>query len=63
MADVEQGGDDRVTACLFDDPVTASTRMIMRLALLAPVTMLRVYWICPGASAIINFRLGVEKYL
>ena len=27
----------------------------------APVTMFRVYWICPGVSAIMNFRLGVAK--
>ncbi|COZ82947.1 Uncharacterised protein [Mycobacterium tuberculosis] len=27
----------------------------------APVTMLRVYWMCPGVSAMMNFRLGVAK--
>jgi hypothetical protein len=24
--------------------------------------MLRVYWMCPGVSAMMNFRLGVAKY-
>ena len=28
----------------------------------APVTMFRVYWMCPGVSAMMNFRLGVAKY-
>lgn len=28
----------------------------------APVTMFRVYWMCPGVSAMMNFRRGVEKY-
>ncbi len=42
-------------------PLRASTRMIARLAVLAPVTMLRVYWMWPGVSAMMNFRLGVAK--
>ena len=28
----------------------------------APVTMLRVYWMWPGVSAMMNFRRGVAKY-
>ena len=27
----------------------------------APVTMLRVYSVCPGVSAMMNLRLGVAK--
>ena len=27
----------------------------------APVTMFRVYWMCPGVSEMMNFRLGVAK--
>ena len=43
-------------------PVRASTRITARLAVEPPVIMLRVYCSCPGVSAIINFRLLVEKY-
>jgi hypothetical protein len=42
-------------------PLRASTRMIARFAVLAPVTMLRVYWMCPGVSAMMNLRFGVAK--
>ncbi|MNM95625.1 hypothetical protein D3C81_1080770 [compost metagenome] len=44
-------------------PFLASTKMIIRSELEAPVTMFLVYWICPGASAIIYFRCSVWKYL
>ena len=44
-------------------PFLASIKMIIKSALDAPVTMFLVYCICPGASAIINFLLGVVKYL
>ncbi len=37
-------------------------RMITRSAVEAPVAMLRVYCTCPGVSAMMNFRLAVEKY-
>src|SRR3954471_21210941 len=37
-------------------------RMIERLAVEAPVAMLRVYCTCPGVSAMMNFRRGVAKY-
>ena len=33
-----------------------------RLAVEAPVAMLRVYCSWPGVSAMMNFRLGVAKY-
>ena len=42
-------------------PFRASIRMMARLAVEAPVTMLRVYWICPGVSAMMNLRFGVAK--
>ena len=32
-----------------------------RFAVLAPVTMLRVYCTWPGVSATMNFRFGVAK--
>ena len=35
--------------------------MMARSAVEAPVTMLRVYWMCPGVSAMMNLRLGVAK--
>ena len=44
-------------------PWRASTRMTAKSAVDAPVTMFRVYWICPGVSAMMNLRLGVAKYL
>ena len=43
-------------------PFRASTRIIIRSELDAPVIMLRVYCSWPGASAMMNFLLGVEKY-
>ena len=39
----------------------ASTRITARSAVLAPVTMLRVYCSCPGVSATMNLRLSVVK--
>ena len=42
-------------------PLRASMRIRARSAVDAPVTMLRVYWMCPGVSAMMNFRLGVAK--
>ena len=42
-------------------PLRASIRMRARWALEAPVTMLRVYSVCPGVSAMMNLRLGVAK--
>src|SRR4051794_15972757 len=43
-------------------PLRASMRMRATSAVEAPVTMLRVYWMCPGVSAMMNFRFGVAKY-
>ncbi len=42
-------------------PLRASTKIMAKLVVEAPVTILRVYCICPGVSAIINFRFGVAK--
>ncbi len=42
-------------------PLRASIRIRARSAVEAPVTMLRVYWMCPGVSAMMNFRRGVAK--
>jgi hypothetical protein len=39
----------------------ASIRMMARSAVEAPVTMLRVYWMWPGVSAMMNLRFGVAK--
>jgi len=52
-------------ACRFDCstvPFRASSRMIARSAVDAPVTMFRVYCWWPGQSAMMNRRLGVAKY-
>ena len=40
-------------------PEVASTSTRARSAVDVPVAMLRVYWICPGQSAITNLRCGV----
>ena len=37
-------------------PLRASMRIRARSAVEAPVTMLRVYWMCPGVSAMMNLR-------
>jgi hypothetical protein len=53
-----------MTACrrvCSTTPWRASTRMIARSAVLAPVTMLRVYCTCPGVSARMNERRAVAK--
>ena len=42
-------------------PCRASTSTSPRSAVEAPVTMFRVYWMCPGVSAMMNFRAGVAK--
>ncbi len=42
-------------------PLRASIRMRATWALEAPVTMLRVYSVWPGVSAMMNLRLGVAK--
>ncbi len=42
-------------------PRCASIRMIASSAVDAPVTMLRVYWMWPGVSAMMNLRRGVAK--
>jgi hypothetical protein len=42
-------------------PWRASIRMMARSAVDAPVAMFRVYCSCPGVSAMMNFRLSVEK--
>ena len=42
-------------------PLRASTSTIARSAVEAPVTMLRVYWMWPGVSAMMNLRRGVAK--
>ena len=39
----------------FEIPFFASTKIITRSTLEAPVTMLRVYCSCPGESTAINF--------
>ncbi len=43
-------------------PLRASIRISETCALDAPVTMLRVYSVWPGVSAMMNLRLGVAKY-
>jgi hypothetical protein len=43
-------------------PLRASTSTMASSAVLAPVTMLRVYCTCPGVSAMMNLRRGVAKY-
>jgi len=61
VRDPEQGGEK---ACLLDcsvRPLRASTKIMARSAVEAPVTMLRVYWMWPGVSAMMNFRRGVAK--
>lgn len=61
MADPQQRGQKRVPAGLLLQPVALSTNTIANCAVEVPVTMLRVYWMCPGVSAMMNLRLGVAK--
>ena len=42
-------------------PLRASMRISARSAVDAPVTMLRVYWVWPGVSTMMNLRFGVAK--
>ncbi len=42
-------------------PLRASTSTMVRSAVEFPVTMFRVYWMCPGVSAMMNLRAGVAK--
>ena len=42
-------------------PLRASTRTMASSAVEAPVTMFRMYWMCPGVSAMMKRRLGVAK--
>ena len=53
-----------MNACRRDcssTPLRASMRITARSAVEAPVTMFRVYWVCPGVSAMMNLRRAVEK--
>ena len=50
-AEREQGITIDVAYRYFQTPRRASTSTIPSSAVEAPVTMLRVYWTCPGASA------------
>ena len=43
-------------------PLRASIKIMARSHVEAPVAMLRVYCSWPGVSAMMNFRLDVEKY-
>ena len=61
VRDAEQRRQERVTPRLLEHPLRASMRIRARSAVDAPVTMLRVYWMCPGVSAMMNFRFGVAK--
>ena len=58
----QQRGQERVPPRLLGEPLRASTSTIARSAVDAPVTMLRVYWMWPGVSAMMNLRRGVAKY-
>ena len=40
-------GDEAVPVGLLDKSARASIKMMARSAVEAPVTMLRVYWMCP----------------
>ena len=62
VGDLQQRGEEGVPAALLLHPLRASTRITARSAVEAPVTMLRVYWMCPGVSAMMNVRRGVAKY-
>jgi hypothetical protein len=42
-------------------PRRASMRISATSAVDAPVAMFRVYWTCPGVSAMMNLRRCVEK--
>ena len=55
---------DAMVVCLWVcsiTPLRASSRTTATSAVEAPVTMLRVYWTCPGASASWKRRVGVTN--
>ncbi len=58
---LQQRGEEGVPPALLDEPLRASTSTSARSAVEAPVTMFRVYWMCPGVSAMMKFLLAVEK--
>ena len=57
----QQAREEGVAPVCSTMPLRASTRMMARSAVEAPVTMLRVYWMWPGVSAMMNLRFGVAK--
>ena len=57
----QQRGQERVPPALLDQALAGVDQDSARSAVEAPVTMLRVYWMCPGVSAMMNLRLGVAK--
>jgi hypothetical protein len=61
VLDAEQRDDELCRFVCVITPWRASIRMIARSQVLAPVAMLRVYCSWPGQSAMMNFRLAVEK--
>ena len=61
LPDAEEVDEEAVPPRLLEHPWVASTRMIARSAVDAPVTMLRVYWTWPGVSATMNLRVALAK--
>ena len=58
----EQRGEEGVAAALLGDARCGRRGgSSATSAVEAPVTMLRVYWMCPGVSAMMNLRRGVAK--
>ena len=59
VRDAEQRREERVPPRLLDDAVAARRRGSARgRQSTRPVTMLRVYWMWPGVSAMMNLRVG-----
>ncbi len=61
LRDAEQRADERVALGLLEHALARVDQHHRRSAVEAPVTMLRVYWRCPGQSAMMKRRLAVAK--
>jgi hypothetical protein len=57
----QQRGEEGVAAALLDEAALGVDEDEREVGGRGPVTMLRVYWMWPGVSAMTNLRFGVAK--
>ena len=61
VLDAEKIRNEGVATGLLNDTFTRINKKDGEVAVDAPVTILRVYWMRPGVSAMMNLRFGVAK--